>query len=201
MMEVVAVVPVKDLQGTKSRLAPVLNPAGRAGLTIYMMCRVISALQEAGIEGVCVVSPDRLVLQKAEEKGASVLLQEGEGLNPALEGGRRWAMERRASALLVLPADLPLIDAEDIRSVVSDDSAAPSGIISPDASRTGTNALMLRPPDAIPFAFGAGSFEAHRQAARERGIALKIVERDHLSFDLDTAGDLSRFRTPEGTKP
>ena len=200
-MDVVAVVPVKDLQGTKSRLAPVLNPAGRAGLTIYMMCRVISALQEGGIKSVCVVSPDRLVLQKAEEKGASVSLQEGEGLNPALEEGRRWAVEQGASALLVLPADLPLIDAEDIKAVVSACGAAPSGAISPDAARTGTNALMLRPPDALPFAFGAGSFEAHRQAARERDVPLTIVERDHLSFDLDTAGDLSRFRSPEGLKP
>lgn len=204
MMEVAAVVPVKDLQGTKSRLAPVLNPAGRAGLTIYMMCRVISAVQEAGIENVCVVSPDRLVLQKAREKGASAVLQKGEGLNPALEEGRRWAMEREASTLLVLPADLPLIDAEDLRPVVSGRDAepsVPSVTISPDAARTGTNALVLRPPDAIPFAFGPGSFEAHRQAAVKRDIPLTVVERDHLAFDLDTAGDLSRLHTLEGTKP
>ena len=194
-------VPVKDLQGTKSRLAPVLNPAGRAGLTVYMMCRVVAALQDAGIQNICVVSPDRLVLQQAGEKGADTLLQESKGLNPALEEGRRWAMERSTSALLVLPADLPLIEAEDIRSVVSGCGASPSGVISPDAIRAGTNALLLRPPDAIPFAFGIGSFKAHRQAARERDVPLKIVERTHLSFDLDTAGDLSRFYTLEGLKP
>ena len=200
-MGVAAVVPVKDLQGTKSRLAPVLNPAGRAGLTVYMMCRVVAALQEAGIQSICVVSPDRLVLQKAGEKGAATLLQESKGLNPALEEGRRWAMERSASALLVLPADLPLIEAEDIRSIVSGCGDSPSAVISPDAIRAGTNALMLRPPDAIPFSFGIGSFEAHRQAARERDIPLTIVERTHLSFDLDTAGDLSHFYTLEGLKP
>ena len=201
MMDVAAVVPVKDLQGTKSRLAPVMDPAGRAGLTIYMMCRVIAALQEAEVESVCVVSPDRLVLQKADEKGVATLRQKSEGLNPALEEGRQWTMDRGASALLVLPADLPLIDAEDIRSVVSGCEASPSGVISPDASRTGTNALMLHPPDAIPFAFGVGSFEAHRQAAREREVPLAEVDLVHLSFDLDTVGDLSHFRTLKGSKP
>ncbi|MDP8940674.1 MAG: 2-phospho-L-lactate guanylyltransferase [Actinomycetota bacterium] len=200
-MDVAAVVPVKDLLGTKSRLAPVLDPAGRAGLTIYMMCRVISALQEAKVQDICVVSPDPLVLQKAGEKGVSTLLQDGVGLNPALEEGRRWAMVRGASALLVLPADLPLLDAGDIRSVVAGCGESPSGVISPDAARSGTNALMLRPPDAIPFAFGIGSFEAHQREARERGVPLATIEHTHLSFDLDTGDDLARFQALEDLMP
>ena len=200
-MDIVAVVPVKDLQGTKSRLSPVMDPAGRAGLTIYMMRKVISALQGAGIRGVCVVSPDRLVLQKAGEKGAATLLQESKGLNPALEEGRRWAMEQEASALLVLPSDLPLIEAEDVWSVVSACGGSPSGAISPDITRTGTNALLLRPPDAIPFSFGIGSFEAHRQAAREKNVPLSVIDRTHLTFDLDTVGDLSHFRSLESQRP
>lgn len=200
-MDVAAVVPVKDLQGTKSRLAPVLDPAGRAGLTIYMMYRVISALQGAGIQDVCVVSPDRLVLQMAGEKEVSTLLQESKGLNPALEEGRRWAMKQKAPALLVLPSDLPLIDAEDVLSVVSGCEESPSAVISPDTARTGTNALMLRPPDATPFSFGTGSFEAHRQAACEKNVPLTVIERTHLTFDLDTGEDLARFRALEGQKP
>lgn len=200
-MEVAAVVPVKDLQGTKSRLKPVLNPAGRAGLTIYMMCRVISALQEAEISEICVVSPDQVILQQADENGASTLLQTGIGLNPALQEGRQWAMERGASSLLVLPADLPLLDAGDIRTIISGGGESPSAVISPDTARAGTNALMLRPPDALPFAFGPGSFEAHQQAAWERDVPLAVVERTHLSFDLDTGGDLARFRSLEGLAP
>ena len=56
-----AVVPVKDLRGTKSRLAPILDPGARAGLTMYMMGRVVRAILESGIEDVCVVSPSRRV--------------------------------------------------------------------------------------------------------------------------------------------
>jgi 2-phospho-L-lactate guanylyltransferase len=189
-----AVVPVKDLRGTKSRLAPVLNPGARAGLTLYMMGRVVAALREAGVEDVCVVSPDRIVLNEAQRRGAIPLIQESRGLNPALEEGRRRALDLDASTLLVLPADLPLLDAEDVRAVLKEAGEGPSVVISPDGARSGTNALLIQPPDVLPFAFGPDSFEAHLEAARSRSLDVRVCERCHLSFDLDTAGDLSRLK-------
>jgi 2-phospho-L-lactate guanylyltransferase len=191
---VFAVVPVKELWRTKSRLGPILDPGARAGLTLYMMGRVISALRAAGFENVCVVSPDRIVLDEAQMRGAAPLRQESRGLNPALDEGRLWAMERGASALLVLPADLPLLDAEDVRAVLESAVEAPSMTISPDGTRAGTNALLLRPPDALPFAFGPDSYEAHLRAARERGLDVRVCERSHLAFDLDTADDLTHLK-------
>jgi 2-phospho-L-lactate/phosphoenolpyruvate guanylyltransferase len=192
-MNVFAVVPVKDLWGTKSRLKPILNPGARAGLTLYMMGRVVSALKEAGVENVCVVSPDPIVLNDARERGATPLLQESRGLNPALEEGRSWVMARDAAALLVLPADLPLLEAQDVRALLEEASAEDSLVISPDGAQAGTNALLLRPPDALPFTFGPGSYEAHLRAARERGLEVRVCERPHLAFDLDTVEDLSRL--------
>ncbi len=193
-MTVFAVVPVKELWRTKSRLEPILDPGARAGLTLYMMGRVISALRGAGIENVCVVSPDRIVLDEARKRGAAPLRQESRGLNPALDEGRLWAMERGASALLVLPADLPLLDAEDVRAVLESAVEAPSMTISPDGAHAGTNALLLRPPGALPFAFGPDSYEAHLRAARERGLDVRVRERPHLAFDLDTADDFTRLK-------
>jgi 2-phospho-L-lactate guanylyltransferase len=192
-VSVFAVVPVKDLWGTKSRLKPILNPGARAGLTIYMMGRVVSAIRDAGVVNVCVVSPDPIVLDEVLKRGATPLLQESRGLNPALEEGRRWAMERGGTSLLVLPADLPLLDPEDVRAVLDGIGEEDSIVIAPDGTRSGTNALMLRPADALPFSFGPGSYEAHLQAARERGLAVRVCERPHLAFDLDTAEDLARL--------
>jgi 2-phospho-L-lactate/phosphoenolpyruvate guanylyltransferase len=166
-----------------------------------MLGRVIAALRGAGVENVGVVSPDRIVLGEAEERGATPLRQKSRGLNPALEEGRRWAMERRPSELLVLPADLPLLDPEDVRAVLGETREKPSVVISPDRARAGTNALLLRPPDALPFSFGQGSYEAHLRAARERGLDVRVCERPHLSFDLDTAGDLARLEQPEVRRP
>jgi 2-phospho-L-lactate guanylyltransferase len=192
-VSVFAVVPVKDLWGTKSRLKPILNPGARAGLTLYMMGRVVSAISDAGVENVCVVCPDRIVLDEAIKRGATPLLQESRGLNPALEEGRRWAMERGGSSLLVLPADLPLLDTEDVRAVLDGIGEEGSIVISPDGTRAGTNALLLCPTDVLPFAFGPGSYEAHLRAAQERGLDVRVCERPHLAFDLDTADDLARL--------
>lgn len=194
MSGVFAVVPVKDLRGTKSRLAPVLDPAARAGLTLYMMGRVVSRVLETGVEEVCVVSPDLIVLGEAQGRGAVPLLQKSRGLNPALDEGRSWAAENGASALLVLPADLPLIESPDVGAVLGAAPDGPGVVLAPDGARSGTNALLLRPPDALPFLFGPDSFEAHLQAARDRGLQTRVFENVHLSFDLDTAGDLVRYR-------
>lgn len=199
-MKVHAVVPVKDLWETKSRLKPILDPGCRAGLTLYMMGRVIRTLHEAGVEEVCVVSPDRLVLEEAAGHGASTLRQEGRGLNPALEEGRRWALDLGAPAILVLPADLPLLDAEDVREIL-DYAEKSSVVISPDAARIGTNALLLSPPDAIPFSFGIGSFGAHVRDAEKAGLSVSVCEREHLAFDLDMAQDLSRLGSLEKLLP
>ena len=186
------VVPVKDLQGTKSRLAPILDPGARAGLTLYMMGRVVAAVMEAGIDDVCVVSPDAIVLDEAQRRGATPLLQESRGLNPALEEGRRRALDLGASTLLVFPADMPLLDAEDVRAVL-EAADGPTVVIAPDGAHSGTNTLLVRPPDALPFAFGPNSFEAHLEAARKRGLYVRVCERSHVAFDLDTAGDLARL--------
>ena len=194
------VVPVKDLLGTKSRLAPILDPGARAGLTLYMMGHVLAAIGEAGVEDVCVVSPDRIVLNEAQRRGATPLLQESRGLNPALEEGRRRALEIGSSTLLVFPADLPLLGADDVLAVLRA-SEGKSVVVSPDGARSGTNALLTRPPDAMPFAFGPDSFEAHLEAARSRGLEARVCERPHLAFDLDTAGELAHLKKSGAVRP
>jgi 2-phospho-L-lactate guanylyltransferase len=166
-----------------------------------MMGRVVAALRAAGVENVCVVSPDRIVLEEAQKRGAEPLRQESRGLNPALDEGRLWAMERGARYLLILPADLPLLDAEDVRAVLDRVGEGPRVVISPDGAHAGTNALLLSPPDALPFAFGPDSYETHLRAAREHGLDVRVCERLHLAFDLDTADDLARLKEAEVPPP
>src|SRR4028119_136357 len=95
---------------------------------------------------------------------------------------RRGAAQRGAPALRVLPADRPLIEPEDVLAVLAGAASAPV-VVAPDRARSGTNALLLRPPDALPFLFGPESFEAHLGAARDRGAEAWGREDGHLSFD------------------
>jgi 2-phospho-L-lactate guanylyltransferase len=198
-MTVFAIVPVKDLGETKSRLSSSLSPEERAVLTLWMLEHVLTTLRETdGVERVGVVSPSTRVLSLAEEFDAMALGQKSRGLNNALEEGRGWAVSGDASSLLVLPADLPYLSTFDVRmllNLLGEDERAV--VISPDKTREGTNALLIRPPDAMPFAFGPGSYEAHLRAARERGLEPAIYEDANLAFDLDTREDLARLREPE----
>ena len=191
--DVFAAVPVKDLWGTKSRLSPILDPGARAGLTLYMMRRVIRILRETSIGRVCVVSPDETVLQTARESGACPLPQKSCGLNPALDEARNRAVDEGAAAFLALPADLPLLSVPDVRALLAS-LKEKQGVISPDHALTGTNALLLRPPNDFPFLFGPDSYEAHRRAAAERGLAVETCHRPSLAFDVDTSEHLKRLR-------
>ncbi len=199
-MSVFAVVPVKDLREAKSRLRSVLDPEARANLALRMMDRVLSALRGADVDDVCVVSPDLTVLGAASKFGATPLLQENRGLNPALEEGRRWAVQRGASALLVLHADLPLLEPDDVRELLETAEESAPVTISPDDARSGTNALLLSPPDALSFFFGPDSFEKHLRASRERSLGVRVVERPGITFDLDTREDLERLSPPESLR-
>ena len=189
---------MKDLAGSKSRLGPVLDPEGRAALTLTMMRNVLAALREAGVERAYVVSPDPDVLDAAAGSGAVPLRQRSRGMNPALDEAREKAAADGATSLLILPADLPLLRAPDVWAVAEARNGGEGRLVvaAPDAAGKGTNALLLSPPDALPFLFGQDSFAAHLGAARERGVETRVVERPNLGFDLDTADDLRRLAEP-----
>jgi 2-phospho-L-lactate guanylyltransferase len=64
-------------------------------------------------------------------------------------------------------------------------------VIVPDRHGTGTNALVLTPPDVLAPSFGPDSFERHRRLATEAGIAWRIQTPASLLLDIDTAEDLA----------
>jgi 2-phospho-L-lactate guanylyltransferase len=69
-----------------------------------------------------------------------------------------------------------------------------SVLIVPDRHGTGTNALLLAPPDAIAPSFGPGSRERHEQAAGASGARWRVAEPRSLVLDVDTADDLAVLR-------
>jgi 2-phospho-L-lactate guanylyltransferase len=120
-------------------------------------------------------------------------VQHGLGLNAGLEQARDEAIADRIATLLILHGDLPNLGADDVAALL--DALPDTGgvAIAPDRAGTGTNGLALRPPDAIGFRFGAGSFAAHALEAQGAGVPLADVHRPGLAFDLDTPADLARW--------
>lgn len=199
------VIPVKPFDEGKSRLAPALTPAERSALARRLFTGVLSAAQASALfAGIVVISRDPVVRDLAESEGAQSLVEWGIDLNDALEQARM--MLTQASVLLVLPADLPEISSAELVAFVNLARQArqpnrPLVAIAPSATG-GTNALLLQPPGAIPFAFGARegreSFYWHSQLAQAADATLVVVESDALALDLDLPGDLLLVKSPPG---
>jgi 2-phospho-L-lactate guanylyltransferase len=189
---VVAVIPVGTLSGAKSRLGAVLDAEERLELTLRLARRTIEAtVASRRIGEVLVVTPDDAVRSLAQELGARPIRQRDGGLNRGVDIGRNEATAASATAVLILPIDLPEISTDAIDEVVRvlDGPRRPLVAIVADRHGRGTNALLIAPPNAIDTCFGGDSRAAHVAAARAAGA--ELVELDGpLALDLDTPDDL-----------
>lgn len=190
----VVIVPVGTLEGSKSRLGDSLDAEERRDLAERLLRgTVAAALATPGVTEVLVVTPDDAVRDIALDAGARPLRQRGSGLNEGLREAREEAIAGGASAVVVLPIDLPTISPQAVAAVVDavndrSDSRAVVVLV-PDRHGRGTNALAMRPADAIGFCFGGDSRDAHASCARTAGA--RLVELDGpLRLDLDTPDDL-----------
>lgn len=187
---VVAVVPVGPLEGAKSRLGGALDAEERRDLVTRLLHRTIAALLAAhGLAETVVVSPDRAALDEAARAGARTLRQRSHGLNAGIREARDDAVAGGATALLVVPIDLPLVSPDAIDALLAAAPAPPSVVLVADRHGRGTNALLLWPPDAIEPAFGGDSRDAHAARAKAAGARFVELESD-LGVDLDTPDDL-----------
>jgi 2-phospho-L-lactate guanylyltransferase len=188
-----AIIPVKPLRRGKSRLAKVISAAERADLNQYLLqhtIQVLSKIEE--IEHILVISRDREALALARDLGARTVQEYGSpGLNTALSRAVEIAKSCETCGVLVIPADLPRLAADDIRKILVHRKKPPVVVIAPDRKKQGTNALFLCPPDLIGFKYGEGSFEKHVQEARDAGVRLEICELPSLELDLDDPEDLA----------
>jgi 2-phospho-L-lactate guanylyltransferase len=192
MPKVVAIIPVGNLNGAKSRLGAVLDAEERLELTVLLARRTIAAAVAAdGVAETIVVTPDDAVREIASVLGARPLRQRDGGLNRGIDLARDEAIAAGADAIVVLPIDLPDVSPEAIDAVLAPlaDQRRPLVAIVPDRHGRGTNALLIAPPDAIDVCFGGDSRNAHVAAASAAGA--RLVELDGpLALDLDTPDDL-----------
>jgi 2-phospho-L-lactate guanylyltransferase len=189
-----AVVPIRGLETAKTRLGEGLDSEERLELVTALLRRTLRATRDArSITGTVVVTMDPAAAGLAKAHGAIGLVERAPGLNPAIEAGRSVAVARGATAVLVLPADIPGVSAEALDELADRATGATDGralvVLVPDQHGAGTNALLVSPPDLIDPSFGAGSRESHAAAARLTGATL-FETGGPLSLDVDTPADL-----------
>lgn len=187
-----AIVPVKPLRRGKSRLSNVLSVEERERLNYEMLERTLSTLQSvAEIEQILVVSRDTAALALAREHQARTLQEKGDTeLNMALQRATVVPKAYAACGVLILPADLPLITPEDVRTFLHQGGDPPEIVIAPDRFGTGTNALLISPIGLIEYSFGPSSFRAHIQQAKAASARVSVCKLDNLALDIDLPEDL-----------
>ncbi len=179
-------VPVKDFDAAKVRLAGALSPAERADLARRMATTVVEAAHPLPVHVVCDAPAVRAW---AEEVGAEVVWTPGLGLDGAVMAGVAALGERGIATAIVAHADLPL--ATDLAWVGSTEGVT----LVPDRRRDGTNVAAVPTGRGFTFAYGKGSFDRHRAEARRLGLQLRVVRDPDLGWDVDVPDDLALPRT------
>ncbi|HEU5252726.1 MAG TPA: 2-phospho-L-lactate guanylyltransferase [Solirubrobacterales bacterium] len=190
-MNATAVLPVKRFEDAKQRLAAGIDAERRRELAGAMVADVLDAIGAArGIDRLIVVSGDPVAQELAAGAGAEVVPDpEDAGHSEAALAGIARAEVEGAERVVLLAGDCPLLDPRELDRLLTAVPGRYVGIV-PDRHGTGTNALLLSPPDAIVPAFGEGSRDRHVEAARRAGIPFGIEELPSIELDLDTPADV-----------
>jgi 2-phospho-L-lactate/phosphoenolpyruvate guanylyltransferase len=190
-MRATAVVPVKRFAVAKSRLAAGVDAARKPELVAAMVADVLEAIGRARtIDRTIVVSQEPAAVDLAAAAGAELISDFDDASHSAAAlAGARASMASGARCVALLPGDCPLLDPRELDKMLTG-VPDPYVAVIPDRHGTGTNALVLAPPDAIEPSFGEGSKERHVAAARAAGIPFGVEDLPSLGLDLDTPADI-----------
>jgi 2-phospho-L-lactate guanylyltransferase len=192
-MRTIAIVPVKRFALAKQRLAERLDPEQRAALAEAMVTDVLNALVLAReLAGVLVVTNEPAVAAVAERLGAEVVGDPAEAGQSAAAGvGVARALRAGCERVLLVPGDCPGLDSAEVDRMLRAPMAERAVVVVPDRHGTGTNALVLSPPDVVEPSFGPGSFERHRALATAADVPCSVARPATLLLDIDTPADLA----------
>jgi 2-phospho-L-lactate/phosphoenolpyruvate guanylyltransferase len=191
-MGTIAILPVKSFGAAKQRLAGALGAGLRQALAQAMFSDVLASLRRVrGLDALAVVTADPAAESTALGERVRVLRDtEQAGQSEAALIGIRHGLDAGYGRVLLVPGDTPLLDPAEVAALLE---RAPAVAIVPDRHLTGTNALLLSPPDAIEPSFGPGSLARHTSAAEAAGVEYSVERVPTLELDVDTPEDLAEL--------
>lgn len=150
---------------------------------------------------VVIVTSYARAVERAREFEWEVLIEDSQHSESAsVDWASGVLAERGVDAVMRLPADLPLVRAEDIDALLSIRLDSPGAVLAPSREGTGTNAIIRTPPSLFPSRFGPNSLALHRQEAARVGVECMVVENGRMALDIDEPGDVELLlETGRGT--
>jgi 2-phospho-L-lactate/phosphoenolpyruvate guanylyltransferase len=195
-------VPVKELNQAKQRLSALLHQAARTQLAQAMLHDVLEAVAcwEHRPE-VAIVTSDPFASGLASRFGFEIIADcANTGETDAIAMATEACAMRGAESTLVIPADIPLIQAWELRQIV--ESAPRQGsVLVPAGDGRGSNAIFRRPAGLFPLRFGNDSFKPHLAAAKATGKPCVVLPLPGIAVDVDHPSDLRQLvRLPGETR-
>jgi 2-phospho-L-lactate guanylyltransferase len=195
----VILIPVKILKNAKQRLAPILDQPARFALAQAMIHDVAEMLGAwADRPEIALVTSDPFALDLAKQFDFQVIPDDfNHSETDAIEMATHIAMERGVKFSLVIPGDIPLVTANDLRAVL--DAAPTAGsVLVPAADGRGTNAVLRSPAALFPLRFGNDSFRPHLASARATRRPCVVLSLPGIALDVDNAADLKQLADAAG---
>jgi 2-phospho-L-lactate guanylyltransferase len=189
-----AVLPIKEMEFAKQRLAQLFSQDFRRKLALTMFEEVMRAVAGVSeLSGIAVVTLDPAAADIAVRFGAQIWT---DGARDGHTGAVTAAARRLAvggAGLLTLPGDIPLVSSADIRRVLRAHRSGRAFTIVPARDEQGSNTILCSPADAVPLRFGANSFFPHLDAARQCGLEPTILDLPAIALDIDEPSDVAEF--------
>jgi 2-phospho-L-lactate guanylyltransferase len=196
----VILIPVKNLANAKQRLASVLDQPSRTELAQAMLSDIFEALGGwANRPPVAIVTSDSFATSLARQFDFEVMPDtSNRSETDAIEMATAACVARGADSTLVIPGDIPLVQAWEFERILE---VAPleGSVLSPAADRRGTNAVLRRPAGLFPLKFGNDSFKPHLAAAQATGKPCIVLPLPGIALDVDNPTDLRRLAEVAGT--
>ncbi len=192
---IIVVIPVKELRRGKQRLQPALTAQERHLLSKTMLEDVLSVVTTSALfDRVLVITSDSEAAASARQHGAGVIKEARQvRQSQSVAAAAGICRQMGADAMLTVSLDVPGVTADDLARIVEKGTSSPGIVLVPSRDELGTNALLARPPDAIPFRFGYDSFRSHRREAEARGLPCEVCDLPNLALDIDEIEDLRTF--------
>jgi 2-phospho-L-lactate guanylyltransferase len=190
----IAILPVKSFEAAKQRLSDMLGGGARKALAQAMFSDVLATLRHVPeLDEIAVVTADRAAESAAAGERVTVLHDGAQsGQSAAALIGIHHALAAGYERVLLVPGDAPLLQPREVAALIDRTRGI---VIVPDRHGTGTNALVLAPPDVLEPSFGPGSFDRHCELARAAGITYRAEPAPSLAHDVDTPDDLAALAT------
>ena len=197
-INLIVVIPLKNILRTKTRLKTILSLSERKLLTNYLLFQLIEKIQiikkslsEINID-LAITTSNKLSFESLKIQNIFIISDKGtKSLSSALNNSAVWASKQNYDVLCIFPSDLHNPKIKDLKKFLSPPYIQNEMRICPSTD-LGTNAMLVSPPDLIKFNYGKRSFDNHIKIANQKGFKTSIIKLHSLTLDIDGERDFKQ---------